>query len=160
MKIDFPRLPITRDREQFAKLAAQGAALVDLHLLRLLGSKGVGGAGGAEVLRSPGKQGVSYPMIGTDIVEKVQYKEPLDGAPGYVLINATQRFNGIEPETWTMQIGGYQPLEKWLKDRKGRKLTADDITHYLRMVIALRETKRIMAAIDELIPAWPLGAEA
>ncbi|HSH81922.1 MAG TPA: hypothetical protein VLA19_25635 [Herpetosiphonaceae bacterium] len=56
-----------------------------------------------------------------------------------------------------MHIGGYQPLEKWLKDRRGRKLAFDDIQHYLRMVIALRETRRITEAIDALIPGWPLA---
>ena len=55
-----------------------------------------------------------------------------------------------------LQIGGYQPLEKWLKDRKGRKLTTEDVQHYLRMIIALRETRRIMGEIDNIIPMWPL----
>ena len=56
-----------------------------------------------------------------------------------------------------MMIGGYQPLEKWLKDQRGRTLTADDIQHYVRMVVALRETRRLMAEIDALIPGWPLA---
>jgi hypothetical protein len=55
-----------------------------------------------------------------------------------------------------MHIGGYQPLEKWLKDRKGRTLGYDDILHYLRVVVALRETRRLMGEIDGLIPGWPL----
>lgn len=156
LKIDFPRLPLTNDRELFAALVAKGAALVDLHLLRLSGSGGVGGAGGAAILTSPGKQGVSYPIQGTNVVEKVLYNLPLDEAPGYVVINGSQRFVGIEPDTWEMRIGGYQPLEKWLKDRKGRKLTTEDVQHYLRMIIALRETRRIMTEIDSIIPAWPL----
>lgn len=71
-------------------------------------------------------------------------------------INSTQRFTGVDPETWEMHIGGYQPLEKWLKDRKGRTLTVDDIQHYLRMIIALRETRRLMSEIDDLIPGWPI----
>ncbi len=56
-----------------------------------------------------------------------------------------------------MLIGGYQPLEKWLKDRKGRALSFEDIQHYLLMIIALRETRRVMAEIDEVIPGWPLA---
>jgi hypothetical protein len=56
-----------------------------------------------------------------------------------------------------MQIGGYQPLEKWLKDRKGRTLGYDDILHYMRVVVALRETRRLMGEIDGLIPGWPLA---
>jgi hypothetical protein len=55
-----------------------------------------------------------------------------------------------------MQIGGYQPLEKWLKDRKGRTFATEDVQHYLRVIIALRETRRIMAKIDSIIPAWPV----
>ena len=55
-----------------------------------------------------------------------------------------------------MQIGGYQPLEKWRKDRKGRKLATEDVQHYLRVIIALRETRRIMGEIDNIIPVWPL----
>lgn len=155
LKIDFPRLPLTNDRELFAVLVAKGAQLVDLHLLRLPGFSGVGGAGGAAILSSPGKQGLSYPIQGTNVVEKMQYKASLDEAPGYVVINDIQRFTGIDPETWEMHIGGYQPLEKWLKDRKGQKLTTEDVQHYLRIIIALRETRRIMAEIDSIIPAWP-----
>lgn len=157
LKIDFPRLPLTSDKTLFAALAEKGAALVDLHLLRLPGTGGVGGAGGAAVLASPGKQGVNFPMAGTNTVEKVQYNAPLDEAPGYVSINGTQRFMGVDPATWETRIGGYQPLEKWLKDRKGRTLTVDDVQHYLRVIIALRETRRVMGEIDGLIPGWPLA---
>ncbi len=123
---------------------------------RLPGSGGVGGPGGAAILSSPGRQGVSYPYQGTNVVEKVQYHPPAGEAPGYVTINDKQRFAGVDPQTWEMQIGGYQPLEKWLKDRKGRKLATEDVQHYLRVIIALRETRRIMAEIDSIIPAWPL----
>ncbi|MEI6777521.1 MAG: type ISP restriction/modification enzyme [Chloroflexales bacterium] len=156
LKIDFPRLPITRDTALFTDLVAKGAELVDLHLLRLPGSSGVGGNGGAAILVAPGKQGVNFPHSGTGIVEKVMYIAPKGNEPGRVAINSTQFFMGIDRDIWEAQIGGYQPLEKWLKDRKGRTLNMDDILHYMRMVIALRETRRIMAQIDELIPAWPL----
>jgi hypothetical protein len=130
-------VPLTRDRALFAALAAKGAALVDLHLLRLPGAGGVGGAGGAEVLQSPGQQGLSAPAPGDNEVDKVRYVEPKDDQPGRVYFNKDQFFGGIEPETWAMQIGGYQPLEKWLKDRKGRALGYDDILHYMRVVVAL-----------------------
>lgn len=156
LKIDFPRLPLTSDQQLFAALATMGARLVDLHLLRLPGGAGVGGAGGAAILGSPGAHGVSYPFAGTNVVENIAYHGPRDQTPGSITINATQRFVGIDPATWQMRIGGYQPLEKWLKDRKGRTLTTADVQHYLRMVLALRETRRIMAEIDDLIPMWPL----
>ncbi len=53
-------------------------------------------------------------------------------------------------------VGGYQVLYKWLYDRKGRTLTSDDITHYQRTVRSLRETQRLMRAIDEAIGSFPL----
>jgi predicted helicase len=156
LKIDFPRVPLTRDRALFAALAAKGAALVDLHLLRLPGAGGVGGAGGAAALQSPGQQGLSAPEQGNNLVDKVRYVAPQGDQAGRVYFNKDQYFAGIEPETWEMHIGGYQPLEKWLKDRKGRTLEFDDVRHYLRVVVALRETRRLMGEIDGLIPGWPL----
>jgi hypothetical protein len=150
LKIDFPCLPWPKDREQFAALAAKGAALVDLHLLRVPGTGGVGGAGGAAVLQQPGKQGVQFPAAGTNVVDKVQY----DASAERVTINSTQCFAGVDPDTWAMGIGGYQPLDKWLKDRRGRTLTTDDVLHYLRMVLALRETRRIMEEIDQAMNAF------
>lgn len=157
LKIDFPRLPLTSDVLLFATLAGLGAQLVDLHLLRLPGAGGVGGAGGAAILQSPGKQGVTFPDGGSDLVGRIVYVSPIDGKPGEVRFNETQRFVGIDPEIWEMQIGGYQPLEKWLKDRRGRTLSSDEIMHYPRMVIALRETRRLMQEIDEAIPGWPMA---
>lgn len=153
LKIDFPRVPITSERSLFATLVGLGAALVDVHLLRLPGAGGVGGAGGATILQKPGLQGLQFPVAGNSVVEKIRYNP----STTEVWINEQQKFVGVEPETWAMQIGGYQPLEKWLKDRKGRRLNADEISHYLRMVLALRETKRLMQAIDAAIPAWPMS---
>ncbi len=57
---------------------------------------------------------------------------------------------------WGSHIGGYQVLHKWLKDRKGRKLSFDDLLHYQKIVVALNETMRLMEEIDALIPAWPM----
>ncbi len=62
----------------------------------------------------------------------------------------------VEPEVWNFHIGGYQVCQKWLKDRKGRRLSYDDITHYQKIVLTLRETISLMAEIDEIIPGWPL----
>jgi len=67
-------------------------------------------------------------------------------------------FRGVPEEVWNFHIGGYQVCEKWLKDRKGRKLAKADIEHYQKIVVALRETIRIMAEIDKVIDAhggWP-----
>ena len=62
-----------------------------------------------------------------------------------------QYFEGISPETWEFRIGGYQPMEKWLKDRKGRALAFDDLDHYRRMGFALAETGRLIQEIDAAI---------
>ncbi|RLA92692.1 MAG: N-6 DNA methylase, partial [Deltaproteobacteria bacterium] len=97
-----------------------------------------------------------FPVPGSNEVEKVRYAEPHEDVPGRVYINKTQYFEGIEPEVWDFRIGGYQVLHKWLKDRKGRKLSFDDLFHYQKIVVALKETMRLMEEIDELIPTWPI----
>jgi len=80
--------------------------------------------------------------------------------PGRVYINKEQYFAGAEPEVWEFQIGGYQVCQKWLKDRTikklGRPLSYDDIKHYQGIVLALRETRQLMAEIDPIIPEWPI----
>jgi hypothetical protein len=73
-------------------------------------------------------------------------------------INQQQYFEGIPPKVWQFKVGGYQVLDKWLKDRKKakRSLSFDDILHYQRVVVALKETMQIMSEIDDVIPGWPL----
>ena len=85
-------------------------------------------------------------------MEKVAYDE----AKRRVNINKGQYFEGIPPEVWNFHIGGYQVCEKWLKDRNGRPLNYDDLTHYQKIVVALKETIRLMGEIDSVIPGWPL----
>ncbi|MEL7562847.1 type ISP restriction/modification enzyme [Dehalogenimonas sp. 4OHTPN] len=137
LKIDFPRLQLTSDKELFKALAEKGEELVALHLME------------AAVLNH---LITSYPLTGSQKVEKVSYDEKLRR----VYINKEQFFEGVEPEVWEFQVGGYQVAEKWLKDRKGRTLTYDDIIHYQRIIVALTETRRVMAEIDEIIPGWPV----
>jgi len=67
-----------------------------------------------------------------------------------------QNFEGVPPEVWNFHIGGYQVCEKWLKDRRGRTLTYEDLEHYCKVVTALSETIRLMAEIDAAIPKWPM----
>jgi hypothetical protein len=74
-----------------------------------------------------------------------------------VNINKFQYFEKVEPEVWNFHVGGYQVCHKWLKDRKGRKLNYDDITGYQKIVVALRETIKLMESIDKAIPSWPIG---
>lgn len=143
LKIDFPRLPLTSNPDLFRELCRLGEELVGLHLLEK---------------RPPVK--TAFPTAGDGLVETVRYTEPGEGSDkGRVWINPTQYFEGVSPEVWSFHIGGYQVCRKWLKDRKGRQLTYDDITHYQHIVAALGETIRLMAEIDAAIDAhggWPL----
>ena len=70
--------------------------------------------------------------------------------------NKTQYFEGVPKDVWEFHVGGYQVCEKWLKDRKGRKLSFDDLMHYQKVVVALQETMRLMQEIDKAIPGWPI----
>lgn len=98
----------------------------------------------------------SYPVSGDHVVGKLRYEPSKDGTSGKVWINATQYFEGIDPETFAFRIGGYQVLEKWLKDRKKRALSIDDIMHYRKIAVALERTQVSMREID--VTAAPLFA--
>jgi len=137
LKIDFPRLPLTSDKELFKALAAKGADLVSLHLME------------SPVLNNLVTR---YPVSGSNTVDKVSYDEK----NRRVYINKTQYFEGVPPEVWNFHIGGYQVCQKWLKDRKSRTLTYDELTHYQKVIVTLKETIRLMAEIDNLIPVWPI----
>ncbi|MGD0342675.1 MAG: type ISP restriction/modification enzyme, partial [Bacteroidales bacterium] len=69
---------------------------------------------------------------------------------GKVWINSEQYFDNVPQVAWEFYIGGYQPAQKWLKDRKGRTLTYDDILHYQKIIVALSETDRLMKEIDKI----------
>ena len=139
LKIDFPRLPLTSDVCLFAALVKLGAELVGLHLMK---SPKL-----AELITTFDKEG-------DDEVARGYPKYTQKG--GRVHINRTQYFGGIPQEIWDFHIGGYQVLQKWLKDRRGRKLSLDEREHYQKIVVALSETIRIMSAIDAAIPQFPL----
>ena len=141
LKRDFPRLPITTDLALFRELCGWGGELVSLHLMR------------STDLDDPS---ATFPKSGSNLMEKAKH----DAAGDRVYINKEgQYFEGVPEETWNFRVGGYQVLDKWLKDRKGRKLSDEDIEHYTKVVKALHETVRIMREIDEVIEAhggWPL----
>jgi len=99
-----------------------------------------------------GKLITRFPEGGDNVVEKVRY----DAANRRVHINKDQYFEGVPEEVREFRVGGYQVLDKWLKDRKGRALSFSDIQHYQRIVVALSETRRLMREIDEVIPGWPV----
>jgi hypothetical protein len=104
--------------------------------------------------------GVKSLMRRSHTIEVVRYVEPgQDAEQGCVWINKEQYFVGILPEVWNFQIGGHQVCQKWLKDRKGRKLEYEDIKHYQYIVAILAETIRLMAEIDATIieyGGWPI----
>ncbi|MCY3782454.1 MAG: N-6 DNA methylase [Chloroflexi bacterium] len=153
LRADFPRIPLPNGLEQFHGLAVLGREITAVHLLE-----------------SPtlDASDIRFPIPGDDIVEpqhpkyfapgETRWPETTPFERGRVYINGgarAQYFEGIAPEVWEFRIGGYQPLDKWLKDRKGRKLTIDDQFHYIRIAAALRETIRLMVAIDEVGLPFP-----
>ena len=143
LKSDFPRVPLTDDRTLFAELIGLGRRLVALHLME-----------------DEGEDTPTFPAAGANRVDKVRYAPPGGDPAGRVWINDDQYFDGVSPYTWAFAVGGYRPAEKWLKDRKGRLLSFDDIAHYRRICAALAETPRIMARVDRAIDArggWPLA---
>jgi hypothetical protein len=104
----------------------------------------------------------SYPVPGNDQVAarggypKYTPPNPAQESGGRVYINKEQYFEGVPEDVWEFQVGGYQVLHKWLKDRRGRLLTFDDLMHYQNVVVALQETMRLMDEIDAAIPSWPI----
>ena len=143
LKIDFPRVPLTADAALFRTLCELGEELVGLHLLE---SPAV-----AELI-------TRYPVAGDNRIAKgyPHYAPPQDNRPGRVNINKSQYFEGVTPEVWEFHIGGYQVLDKWLKERQGRQLSYDDLTHYQQVVVALQKTIELMEKIDQVIPEWPV----
>ena len=127
LKIDFPRVPYPRDQNTFWKLVKLGGELRQIHLLE------------SPVVE---KYISSYPIDGNNQVDKVKHQD------NKVWINETQYFDKVPQVAWEFYIGGYQPAQKWLKDRKGRTLTYEDILHYQKIIVALSETDRIMKEID------------
>lgn len=128
LKIDFPRVPFTKDYKLFIQLGKLGKQLADLHLLK---SK--------ELDKTISK----FPIDGNNKVEKLKYENDK------VWINKEQYFDGIKEEVWQYQIGGYQVCEKWLKDRKGRTLSTEEIKTYCKIVTSLSKTIEIQNEIDK-----------
>jgi len=127
LKIDFPRIPWPKTPDEFWNVSANGTVLRKLHLM------------------DPATIGPTpYPFTGEgdNVVEKPIFKD------GKVWINKTQHFDNAPEISWGFYIGGYQPAQKWLKDRKGRTLSFDDVKHYQRILKILSETDRIMQTIE------------
>ncbi|MEA5528940.1 type ISP restriction/modification enzyme [Dolichospermum sp. UHCC 0684] len=139
LKIDFPRLPLTSNQKLFHELAIKGEELVNLHLMK------------SDKLNT---LITTYQTIGDNQVSEVTYNSELQR----VYINKESYFTDIPPHIWEFKIGGYQVLDKWLKDRKNanRKLSVEEINHYQKIVIALTDTLRLMQEIDRIIPGFPI----
>jgi len=140
LKADFPRLPLTDNKDLFKALVGLGAELVSLHLME------------SPRLETPITK---FPVPGSQVVAEVRYQE----TTRRVFINSEQYFEGVPPEVWAFTIGGYQVCHKWLKDRKGRTLSFEDLHHYQKIIVALAETIRLMEEIDAVILAhggWPI----
>ncbi len=133
LKTDFPRVPFTKDYKVFVQLGKLGKQLTDLHLLK---SK--------DLEKTISK----FPINGSNKVEKPLFDTTQHNS-GKVWINKEQYFNGIREEVWQYQIGGYQVCEKWLKDRKERKLTTEEIKTYCKIVTALSKTIDLQKEIDK-----------
>ncbi len=133
LKMDFPRLPLTRDKQLFQSLAELGGQLVKIHLME------------AEI-----ENECSFPIKGSNLVEKLMYKEDK------VYINKSQYFDQVTPEIWEFHLGGYQVCEKWLKDRKGRGLSFEECSRYLYILAAVEKMRELMEKIDETIPKFPI----
>lgn len=130
LKIDFPRIPYPESSDYFFKIAELGKQLRKIHLLE-----------------SPivSEFVTSYPAGGDNEVIKPEYKD------NKVYINKTQHFDNVPEIAWNFYIGGYQPAQKWLKDRKGRILSYEEVMHYQKIIKALLETHTIMQRLNEII---------
>jgi predicted helicase len=129
LKIDFPKIPYPKDANTFWQLVKLGAQIREIHLLE------------SNVVENYITQ---FNVIGDNNVEKIKFEN------GKVYINETQYFDNVPEIAWNFYIGGYQPAQKWLKDRKGNTLNFDDIFHYQKIIVALTETDRIMKEIDKI----------
>lgn len=140
LKIDFPRVPYPKDTQTFWQLVNLGSELRQVHLLE---SNRV-----EEYITTYPKDGDN--VVSRKIVKKDWELYDPEKQLGRIRINGNQYFDQIPVTAWEFYIGGYQPAQKWLKDRKGRKLSYEDISHYQKIIVALMETDWIMKKIDKV----------
>lgn len=138
LKIDFPRVPYPTDQNEFWRLVNIGSELRKVHLLEAAGSE---------------KYITQYPVDGDNVVVRTHFELSQDSLTGKVWINESQYFDRVPFAAWDFYIGGYQPAQKWLKDRKGRELGFEDILHYQKIIVALKETGKLMEEVDNTVVA-------
>lgn len=127
LKIDFPRVPPAKDKKQFWRLVGLGGRLRQLHLLEEANLSSFS---------------TTFNIPGENKVEKIIFEN------GKVWINNAQYFGNVPKESWEFWIGGYQPVQKWLKSRTGRQLSFEDVIHYQKIIKAQEMTIKIMKEID------------
>ena len=140
LKVDFPRIPYPKDRDTFWKLVNLGGELRGIHLLESSKVE---------------KYITKYPKDGDNTITRSVGKKDFkitneEKGLGQLWINDEQYFDKVPVIAWEFYIGGYQPAQKWLKDRKERHLSFEDIQHYQKIIVALSETDRIMKEIDKV----------
>lgn len=133
LKIDFPKIPFAKDVNLFEKISKLGEELVNFHLLK------------SEKLES---DRAKFFVAGNNRVKMRKYDEKQNK----LYINDNQCFEGIKSETWNYYIGGYQVLDKWLKDRINKVLSPEDVNHFLKVITALKLTIEFQKEIDKLYP--------
>ena len=126
LKIDFPRIPYPENKEEFGRIVSIGNKLRKLHLMEEIPP-----------------QATSFDIEGDNAVSEIRFEKEK------VYINKTQYFGNVPEIAWNFYIGGYQPAQKWLKDRKNRTLTYDDISHYRKIIAILIETHKLMLELDK-----------
>ncbi|AOY43634.1 type ISP restriction/modification enzyme [Psychrobacter pacificensis] len=146
LKIDFPRVPYPSDVDIFWQLVALGGELRRIHLLE-----------SPKLAAQTKALGIGYPVGGDNAVTRKMTKtsvgfEPdeVDSSIGKVWLNDTQYFTNVPLIAWEFYIGGYQPAQKWLKDRQGRTLDISDVKHYMNIIAALSLTNELMQQIDDI----------
>ncbi|WP_295096421.1 type ISP restriction/modification enzyme [uncultured Fibrobacter sp.] len=137
LKIDFPRIPYPENKEDFERIVSIGNKLRKLHLMEEIPP-----------------QKTSFGIEGDNAVTDIKFEKEIPGQAGNdnygkVFINKNQYFGNVPELAWNFYIGGYQPAQKWLKDRKNRTLTFDDISHYRKIIAILIETHKLMQDLDE-----------
>ena len=137
LKIDFPRIPYPENKEEFERIVSIGNKLRKLHLMEEIPP-----------------QATSFDIEGDNAVSEIRFEKEIpdqvgEDISGKVYINKTQYFGNVPELAWNFYIGGYQPAQKWLKDRKNRTLTYDDISHYRKIIAILIETHKLMQKLDE-----------
>ncbi len=160
LKIDFPRLPLTSNNELFNQLVTKGETLVNLHLMRNIPPTPMTKSETSTTANLPLFNGeergaIHYQGDGKNQITQIKYNPN----KRQIAINQDCYFSGISPTVWEFKIGGYQVLDKWLKDRKSANgyLSDVEITHYQQIIIILTETIKIMIEIDGIIPQFPIA---